>query len=89
MLSDYRKLYYDAENKATALLSDYSASTQEMTDAYAALKSALKTVELHFEEIQNGTADQTVTLPRILLCVGAAAAVIAVQIYFYKRRKKA
>ena len=89
MLSDYRKLYYDAENNAIALLSDHSASTQEMNDAYAALQSALKTVELHFEEIQNGTADQTVTLPRILLCVGAAAAVIAVQIYFYKRRKKA
>jgi glycerophosphoryl diester phosphodiesterase len=89
MLSDYRKLYSDAETQAIALLSDSSASTQEMTDACAALRFALKTVELHFEEIQNGTADKTVTLPRILLCVGAAAAVIAVQIYFYQRRKKA
>ena len=89
MMSDYRKLFYDAKDGATALLNDFSSSTQEMNDATAALQYALKEIELHYDEILDGTAEKTVTLPRILLCLGAAAAVIAVQIYFYKRRKQA
>lgn len=88
-LSSYRKAYADSMENARSLLTDDSASTQDMTDAYAALTSAAKNIELHFDELQNGTAEKTVTLPRILLCAGAAAAVIAVQIYFYKRRKQA
>ena len=35
------------------------------------------------------TAGKAITLPRILLCVAAAAAVLWVQIFFYKKRKKA
>ena len=88
-LSDYRKAWTDATAQARTLLEDPSSSTQDMTDAYAALTGAAKNIETHFDELQNGTAEKTVTLPRILLCAGAAAAVIAVQIYFYKRRKTA
>ena len=88
-LSSYRKAYADAMDTALSLLNDYTASTQDMTDAYAALTRAAKNIEIHYDELENGTAEKTVTLPRILLCAGAAAAVIAVQIYFYKRRKQA
>ena len=88
-MSDYRKAWTDATAQAQTLLDDPSSSTQDMTDAYAALTYAAKNIETHFDEIRNGTAEKTVTLPRILLCAGAAAAVIAVQIYFYKRRKTA
>ena len=86
--SDYTKAYNDAVKDVQALLSDLSPSTRELQDAYAALNRAVKDLELNFEAIEAGTAGNTVTLPRILLCVGAAAAVIAVQLYFFKRRKK-
>ena len=87
--SDYAKNYNDAMSDASSLLNDPSASAQDMRDAYTALKSAVTALEVNFEAIESGTAGNTVTLPRILLCVGAAAAVIAVQIYFFKRRKRA
>ena len=86
--SDYTKNYNDAMNSVSALLSYASASSQDMRDAYTALKSAVTALEVNFEAIESGTAGNTVTLPRILLCAGAAAAVIAVQVYFFKRRKK-
>ena len=88
-LSDYKKSYTDAMADAEALLADASASTTEMRDAFAALTSAMRAIDINYEAIDTGVAERTVTLPRILLCVGAAAAVIAVQIYFYKRRKAA
>ncbi len=89
IISDYEKNFRDAKTKAKALLDDASSSTAEMQDAYAALTAAYKAIELNHEEIQNGTAGRTGTLPRILLCVGAVLAVVAVQVYFYKKRKPA
>ncbi len=87
IISDYEKNYKDATAKAKALLDDASSATVELQDAYAALTAAYKAIELNYGEIADGTAGRTGTLPRILLCVGAAFAVIAVQVYFYKKRK--
>ena len=88
ILNDYEKAYHDGVNGAKALLDDASASLQDLRDAYTALNTALKTIELNYEAIESGAAGKTVTLPRILLCVAFAAAVVVVQIYFFKRRKK-
>ena len=87
-LSDYKKAYTDAVNEAERLLGDASASTQEMRDCRAALAAAFRDVQLHYDEIAQGTDGMTVTLPRILLCLGAAAAVIAAQVFVYKKRKQ-
>ena len=87
IISDYEKNYNDAMAKAKALLDDASSATVELQDAYAALTAAYKAIELNYGEIADGTAGRTGTLPRILLCVGAALAVAAVQIYFYKKRR--
>jgi glycerophosphoryl diester phosphodiesterase len=87
LLNDYEKAYTDGVNTSKALLEDASSSLQDLRDAYTALNSALKTIELNYSEIEAGVAGKTVTLPRILLCVAFAAAVVAVQVYFYKKRK--
>lgn len=88
ILSDYKKAYTDALTEAERLLADPSSSLGDMRDCYTALSSAVKNLELRFDEIEAGRAGRSVTLPRILLCAAAAAVVILVQIYFYKRRKQ-
>ena len=87
-LSDFKKAYTDAVNEAERLLGDKSSATVELQDCYAALSAAYRDVLLHYDEIASGTDGMTVTLPRILLCAGAAAAVIAAQVFVYKKRKK-
>lgn len=87
LASDYEKNYKDALKTASTLLSDASCSTLDLRDAYVSLQSAVNEINVHFDEINSGAAGSTVTLPRILLCVGAAAAVISAQVYFYRKRK--
>ncbi|MBQ7638861.1 MAG: hypothetical protein IJS90_08175 [Clostridia bacterium] len=87
VLSDYKKAYADAVNEAERLLGDKSSSLKEMRDCHTALTQAVKYIQLNFDEIENGTAGVTLTAPRIIICVLAAAVVILVQVYFYKRRK--
>ncbi len=88
-LSDYKKAYADALADAEALLADRTAATVSLRDAYTALKNAVAALETNYEAIAAGTAERTVTLPRILLCIGSAVAVFFAQLYFFKRRKKA
>lgn len=88
-LSDYKKSYTDAMADAEALLADRTAATVSLRDAYTALKNAVTALETNYEAIAAGTAERTVTLPRILLCIGSAVAVFFAQLYFFKRRKKA
>ena len=87
VLSDYKKAYTDAVNGAKALLEDPTASLQDLRDAASALRSAMKLVETNYADIAAGVAGKTVTPVRVLLCVLFAAAVVAVQIYFFKKRK--
>lgn len=89
LFNDYKKAYTDAVSAAEALLADQSSSLMAMRDCHTSLTSAMKELRLHFDEIETGTAGSTVSVRNILLCVGAAAAVIAAQIFFYKRRKTA
>ena len=86
-MNDYKKAYNDAVTAAETLLADSSSSLQDMRDAYTKLSAAMKDIELHYEELEAGTAGKTVTVPRILLCAAFAAAVVIVQVYFFKRRK--
>ena len=88
-LSDYKKAYTDALADAEALLADNTAATVSLRDAYTALKNAVTALETNYEAIAAGTAERTVTLPRVLLCIGSAVAVFFAQLYFFKRRKKA
>lgn len=88
-LNDYKKAYTDALADAEALLEDQSASLQDLRDAYTALTVAMDEIDLNYEALETGAAGKAITLPRILLCIGAAAVVFIVQVYFYKKRKKA
>ncbi len=88
-LSDYKKAYTDALTQAETLLSDPSSACRDLNDCYADLTRAKDEIDRHYEALEDGTAERAVTLPRILLCAAAAAAVALVQIYFYKKRKTA
>lgn len=87
-LNDYFKAYNDAIAESEAIFADASSSLQDINDAAAHLQKAVDDINLNFEALEDGTAGTTVTVPRILLCIAAAAVVIAVQIYFYKKRAK-
>ena len=89
VLNDYKKAFTDAETQATALLSDESSSLQDLRDCFTALRAAMDAIDLNYEALEAGTAGKAVTLPRILLCAAAAAVVVWVQVFFYKKRKKA
>lgn len=89
VLNDYKKAFTDAETEAKTLLADSSSSLQDLRDCYTALRSAMDEIDLNYEALEAGTAGKAITLPRILLCIAAAAAVLWVQIFFYKKRKKA
>ncbi|MBQ3537744.1 MAG: glycerophosphodiester phosphodiesterase family protein [Clostridia bacterium] len=87
-LNDMKKAYTDAVSEAERLLSDNSSAVCDMVDCYAALSKAANDISINFSSIEDGSAGTTVTLPRILLCIAFAAAAVAVQVYFFKRRKK-
>ena len=87
-LNDYFKAYNDAVAESEAIFADASASLQDINDAAAHLQRAVDDINLNFEALEDGTAGTTITLPRILLCVAATVVVVAVQIYFYKKRAK-
>ena len=87
VLSDLKKAYTDAVAYAETLLSDNSSSLNDLSDCYAKLFKAANDVNKNFSALEDGSAGTTITLPRILLCIGAAIVVVVVQIYFFKRRK--
>ena len=88
-LNDWKKNYDDALREAESLLANETAALQQLNDARTRLDFAVKAIDRDYEALADGSAGVTVTAPRILLCVLAAAAVTTVQIYFYKKRKKA
>ncbi|MBE6790924.1 MAG: hypothetical protein E7535_07030 [Ruminococcaceae bacterium] len=87
-LSDLKKAYTDAVALSEALLADSSSSLNDLTDCYSKLFKAANDINKNFSSLEDGSAGTTVTAPRIILCVAAVVAVVAVQIYFFKRRKK-
>lgn len=88
IFNDYKKAYTDAVAEAERLLADKSVSTQEITDCIAALQKAVDDINANYEALENGSVGLTVSVPRICLCIGAAVVVVAVQIFFYKKRKE-
>lgn len=88
VLNDYKKAFTDAETQAKTLLADQSSSLQDMRDCFTALRAAMDEIDLNYEALEVGTAGKAVTLPRILLCIAAAAMVLWAQIFFYRKRKK-
>lgn len=88
LFNDYKKAYTDAVAKADALFADGSNSLQDINDCISALQKAVDDIDLNYEALENGSAGMTVSAPRIGLCIGAAAVVIAVQIFFWKKRKE-
>ncbi len=87
-LNDLKKAYTDAVSFAESLLSDNSVSLQQLNDCYAELSKASADISKNFSSLEDGSAGTTITVPRIILCAIALFAVIVVQIYFFKRRKK-
>ncbi len=88
VLSDLKKAYTDSVALSEKLLSDNSSSLQDLTECYAKLFKAANDVNKNFSSLEDGSAGTTITAPRIILCVAAVLAVIIVQIYFFKRRRK-
>ena len=88
LFNDYKKAYTDAVTEAERILADASVSTREMNDCAAALQKAVDDINANYAALEEGRAGSTVSAPRIAICVAAAAVVIAVQVYFFKRRKK-
>lgn len=89
IFNDYKKAYTDAVTEAQKLLGDKSSSTQDMIDCRAALIKACDDIDMNYEALEAGKAGMTVSAPRIGLCIGAVIVVVAVQIFFFKRREKA
>lgn len=87
-LNDYKKAYTDAVASAGRLLSDGSSSVQDMNDTYTDLKNAINNIDINYNALEDGSAGTTITVPRIILCILAAAAVIAVQVFFFRNRKQ-
>ena len=86
--NDYYKAYMDAKTEAERILSDASVSNREISDCAAALQKAVDDINANYGALEQGSAGLTVTAPRVALCVGAVIVVIAVQVFFFKRRKK-
>ncbi len=87
-LNDIKKAYTDAVVLTESLLKDPSAALIDINDAYSLLSKTANDISKNFSALEDGTAGTTVTVPRIILCVLAVAAVITVQIYFFRRRRK-
>ena len=88
LFNDYKKAYADAVTEAERILNDASVSTREMNDCAAALQKAVDDINANYDALEQGRAGSTVSAPRIAICVAAAAVVVAVQVYFFKKRKK-
>ena len=88
LFNDYKKAYTDAVTEAERILNDASVSTREINDCVAALQKAVDDINANYDALEEGRAGSTVSAPRIAICVAAAAVVIAVQVYFFKKRKK-
>ena len=88
LFNDYKKAYTDAVTEAERILNDASVSTREMNDCVAALQKAVDDINANYAALEQGRAGSTVTAPRIALCVAATAVVVAVQIFFFKKRKQ-
>ena len=88
LFNDYKKAYTDAVTEAERILNDASVSTREMNDCAAALQKAVDDINENYDALEQGRAGSTVSAPRIAICVAAAAVVVAVQVYFFKKRKK-
>ncbi len=88
LFNDYKKAYTDAVTEAERILADASVSTREMNDCAAALQKAVDDINENYDALEAGRAGSTVSAPRIAICVAAAAVVITVQVYFFKKRKK-
>ncbi len=88
IFNDYKKAYTDAVNEAQRLLDDKSSSTQEMNDCRASLIKACDDIDMNYEALEAGKAGMTVSAPRIGLCIGAVIVVVAVQVFFFKRRER-
>ena len=78
----------DAKTEAERILSDASVSNREISDCAAALQKAVDDINANYGALEQGSAGLTVTAPRVALCVGAVIVVVAVQVFFFKRRKK-
>ena len=86
--NDYYKAYMDAKTEAERILSDASVSNREISDCAAALQKAVDDINANYGALEQGSAGLTVTAPRVALCIGVVIVVVAVQVFFFKRRKK-
>ena len=85
---DYKLAYNNAVSSSERLLRDGSSARSDIVTATHALQKAYDDIQNNYAELEKGTAGMTVTPVRVALCIAAVIAVAAVEIFFYKRKKK-
>lgn len=85
---DYKLAYNNAVSSAEKLLRDGSSARSDIVTATYELQKAYDDIQNNYAELEKGTAGMTVTPVRVALCIAAVAAVVAVEIFFYKKKKK-
>lgn len=85
--ADYRRAYNRALSTSTELLSDKSASEQDLSDAFYALQNSVDNIKLNYTSLENGISGMTISAVRVITAVLAITAVVSAQVYTYKKRK--
>lgn len=85
---DYKLAYTNAKELAEKCINMQSSSRSDIVTATYNLQKAYDDINQNFDSLEDGTAGMTVTPVRILLCIAAAAAVTAAEIFVYKKKKK-
>lgn len=85
---DYRLAYTNARDKADRLLADKSRSLSDLTTAYFELENAYLDIVNDYDSISQGTAGKTITPVRIILAIALLVGFVALELFFYKKKKK-
>lgn len=85
---DYKRAYNNAAVMSEKLLNDGSSARSDIVTAIYELQKAYNDINSDYDEIKNGTVGMTVTPVRIMLCIVATVAVVAAEVFVYKKKKK-
>ena len=86
---DHKRAYTNAVERAQSLMiRDMSRSYSDIVTTIYELRTAVKEIDMNYEDFRDGTAGMTVTPVTILLAALAIAAVTVAEIYVYKKKKR-
>ena len=85
---DYKKAYTDAYSEAQTLLSKQAVGEQEANECIYSLNTAVRNINTNYADLENGVAGVTFSIPRLIIVLLSVVAVVAAQLYIFKKRKK-